>query len=464
MDSSHEYFDLLCAMVGANQASEEEERLLAEHAESCRECRQAVEQYRQIVWQTFEEGVRSASPEDEAGLTGQVASEKEKAKARLLRELPGAAAVPRTHEKLGILPRMRQRFGAQPQTLGLHAEAAESKAPVRTGVSSWASWAVAASLLIAVGVNSFQYWESRRHSGDAEIRATSLQKELDGLRDELAKERTERLQASTSRNSQASQTAEAAAVSAVSKSNEAQKLREENEALRASLASSEAAREQQARDFIAQRDRERLLQTSLDVFQASKSNLEAENTDLLAKVSKLTDDLKKSQEELTGLSARNDALSQEALSKVKYAERQQKLLATDHDIRDILGSRSLHIIDVYDVSGQGETERPFGRIFYTEGKSLIFYAFDLDLQKGLKRGAVFQAWGQKGEGKERPRTLGTFYMDDSAQNRWVLKVDDSKVLSRIDYVYVTDSSRKETVKPKGKPLLSAFLNAPANHP
>ena len=31
MDSSHEYFDLLCAMVGANQASEEEERLLTEH-------------------------------------------------------------------------------------------------------------------------------------------------------------------------------------------------------------------------------------------------------------------------------------------------------------------------------------------------------------------------------------------------------------------------------------------------
>ena len=55
-------------------------------------------------------------------------------------------------------------------------------------------------------------------------------------------------------------------------------------------------------------------------------------------------------------------------------------------------------------------------------------------------------------------------MDDSSQNRWVLKVDDTRALSRIDYVYVTDSSRKESVKPKGKPLLSAFLNGPANHP
>ena len=37
---------------------------------------------------------------------------------------------------------------------------------------------------------------------------------------------------------------------------------------------------------------------------------------------------------------------------------------------------------------------------------------------------------------ERPRSLGTFYMDDSVQNRWVLKVADNKALSRIDYVYV----------------------------
>lgn len=444
MESSHEYFDLLCAMVGANQASEEEGRVLAEHAESCQECRQAVEQYRQIVWQIHEQG-RTSESEQEIELTEEDAAERAKAKERLLRELPGATSLPRTRERLGVLPR------------AIVTEAPSS----RRGVPSWASWAVAASLLIAVGVNSVQYWESKRHSGDAETRAASLQKELDGLREELAKERTKRLQASASENSQTSQTAETAAVS---KSNETQKLRTENEALRARLASSEEAREQQARDFIAQRDRERLLQTSLDMFQASKSTFEAENADLLAKVSKLTDDLKKSQEELTGLSARNEALSQETLSKVKYAERQQKLLATDHDIRDILGSRSLHIIDVYDVSGQGELERPFGRIFYTEGKSLIFYAFDLDLQKGLKRGAVFQAWGQKGEGKESPRSLGTFYMDDSAQNRWVLKVDDNKALSRIDYVYVTDSSRKETVKPKGKPLLSAFLNGPANHP
>src|SRR5438477_9794644 len=259
---------MLCAMVGANQASEEEECLLAEHAESCPKCQQAVEHYRQIVRQIHFEDLDSVN-QQEIPQTEEEAAERAKAKNRLSREVHGARQLPLAGEVFGVLP---QRM--KPGTAS------------RGGVPFWASWAVAASLLIAVGVNSVQYWESKRHSGDAEARAVSLQRELDGLRDELAKEQTERLQAAASQNVQAAPSAEAAAIS---KSNETQKLRAENEALRANLASSEAAREQQARDFIAQRDRERLLQASLDVFQASKSTLEVENTDLLAKVSKLTD-------------------------------------------------------------------------------------------------------------------------------------------------------------------------------
>jgi len=52
------------------------------------------------------------------------------------------------------------------------------------------------------------------------------------------------------------------------------------------------------------------------------------------------------------LAARNEELSQESLVRVKSVERQQKLLATDHEVTNILGARSLHIIDVFDVSSQ----------------------------------------------------------------------------------------------------------------
>lgn len=249
-----------------------------------------------------------------------------------------------------------------------------------------------------------------------------------------------------------------------SEKNEFEKLKAENNTLRQSLSMADAARQRQADEYAELWSRTRLLQSSMDVLQASKASLEAEKEALSEKIGSLTADVKRSKAEVAQFTARNDQLSQEALSRVRYVERQQRLLATDHDIRELLGSRSLRIIDVYDVTSEGEFERPFGRVFYTDGKSLIFYAFDLDQQKGLKRGAVFQAWGQKGEEKESPHSLGTFYMDDPVQNRWVLKVDDGKALSRIDYIFVTDGSRKEGIKPKGKPLLSAFLNGTPNRP
>jgi hypothetical protein len=40
-----------------------------------------------------------------------------------------------------------------------------------------------------------------------------------------------------------------------------------------------------------------------------------------------------------------------------------------------MGARELHIVDVFDTDGKGRTKKPFGRAFYTQGKSLIFYEF-----------------------------------------------------------------------------------------
>jgi len=318
-------------------------------------------------------------------------------------------------------------------------------------VPSWATLALAAALSLAVSLDLTQSWLSRRHSKDEAATSARLRREVDELRTRLA-----RLQAVPSRP--------AAEVPITTTEDDLQKLRSDDDAAHQALLSLEADRQRETGENVELQARIRLLQSSLEVLQASNVNLEAEKSRLAEKVSSVTADLRKSQDEMGKLAARNEELSEESLVRVKSVERQQKLLATDHDITEILGARSLHIIDVFDVSSQGEFERPFGRIFYTEGKSLIFYAFDLDQQKGLKRGTIFQAWGRKGVGREDARSLGLFYMDDPTQNRWVLKVDDSKVLSRIDYVFVTDSSRKENLKPKGKFLLSAFLTGTANHP
>ena len=60
------------------------------------------------------------------------------------------------------------------------------------------------------------------------------------------------------------------------------------------------------------------------------------------------------------------------------AERGREMLSAGREIRDIMGARDLHIVDVIDRDGKGRAKKAFGRAFYTQGKSLIFYAFDLD--------------------------------------------------------------------------------------
>jgi hypothetical protein len=51
----------------------------------------------------------------------------------------------------------------------------------------------------------------------------------------------------------------------------------------------------------------------------------------------------------------------------------RELLDRDRDIRNLIGARNLYISDVYDVGQSGDTQKPFGRVFYTKDKSLIFY-------------------------------------------------------------------------------------------
>jgi hypothetical protein len=145
------------------------------------------------------------------------------------------------------------------------------------------------------------------------------------------------------------------------------------------------------------------------------------------------------------------------------AEREQALnqVSSSSEMRDVIASRNLHIIDVADVTNNG-VRKPFGRIFYTEGKSLIFYAYDLSGANGTK---TFYAWGRKEGDADTTRALGSLHLDDPVQRRWVFKSSDAKVLAQIDSVYVTlEPTTKAGEKPKGQKILTAFLGTQANHP
>jgi len=145
----------------------------------------------------------------------------------------------------------------------------------------------------------------------------------------------------------------------------------------------------------------------------------------------------------------------------------EQYLASDRDIRELMGARKLYIADVFDVDSGSHTRKSFGRVFYTQNKSLIFYAFDLDHEPGIKNASAFQVWGQRDAElaeKPRPMNLGILYMDSESNRRWVLRLDDPKQLGEIDAVFVTVEPHGGSQKPTGKPFLYALLRKEANHP
>lgn len=150
---------------------------------------------------------------------------------------------------------------------------------------------------------------------------------------------------------------------------------------------------------------------------------------------------------------------------VQIAE-EEKLLRADRDIRELIGARDLLMADVIDVDTRGRNKKPFGRIFYTKTKSLVFYAFDLDKQPGVHLASAFQAWGGRAtsKGTENPVSIGLFYKDSASAQRWILQFDDPKVLEQIDSVFVTVEPEGGSRKPSGRQFLFAYLRAEANHP
>jgi hypothetical protein len=144
--------------------------------------------------------------------------------------------------------------------------------------------------------------------------------------------------------------------------------------------------------------------------------------------------------------------------------KQQELLDHDRDIRELMGARDLYIAEVHDVSRTGQTDKTYGRVFYTKGKSLIFYAYDLDAQPGIRNASTFQAWGRRGPDKQQALNLGIFYEDNVSKKRWVLKAEDPKTLEDIDAVFVTVEPNGGSHHPSGKQLLFAYLRVNPNHP
>lgn len=213
------------------------------------------------------------------------------------------------------------------------------------------------------------------------------------------------------------------------------------------------------------------LQRELDSEEQERAGQSARAAELEAKVEELSKQLQESQiavvqqrKELDEREGTIDKQEQQLDERQTTIGRQQELLAHDRDVREVMGARNLYVVDVYDVLGTGETNKPYGRLFYTKGQKILFYAYDLDQAPGVKRASTFQAWGQRGPDKQHAVNLGIFYEDGVAKKRWVLKSNDAKTLAEINAVFVTVEPDANSQNPRGKELLFAFLRVEPNHP
>jgi hypothetical protein len=423
--SKHEEFEELCALAATGQLTPEEELRLSEHLDGCLTCQAAREEFSVIV-----------------------------------RELPTSDRdilehnVVRQIEENGF----RKRFLARARAEGrrFSEEVEEDTRRVFWGFFRWLPTyqGIAAGIMIVV-LASFVAFRTFHHAArnpqtvDAGkiASAPTDSNHVEDKDDKLAK-RIAELQFANGASQKTTT-----------------ELKLENAQLLARL-------EALTKELEASHAEEAELEKTVSRFSDMNGQLAGQmdqNTQVLtqtkAEMEKSRRDTAAMQAEVTAAKSEISGLSQQVRLQAASLDQDKQLLFAGRDITDLMGARNLHIIDVHDADGNGKDKQSFGRVFYTEGKSLIIYAFDLDEKKVVNAKYTFEAWGERLGQPTSVKSLGILYADDKNQRRWVLKVDDPRQLAEIDSVFVTIEPRDGgTEKPRGHKILYAFLSGQPNHP
>lgn len=236
------------------------------------------------------------------------------------------------------------------------------------------------------------------------------------------------------------------------------------------LAAAQGERESLNKELATAKEKLATLTTQAAARATQDSPLVAQQTSeqvasLQADVSRLGQRLAESEIKLGMQKQANEDLSSKLDLTSADLQRERDLKSAESEMGALVAARNLHIVDVYDADPNGKRQRAFGRVFYIENTSLVFYAYDLDAPHQFKANVVFHVWGGKADVNEVTHSLGILHKDDAGQNRWAMTFDDPKVLSQINSVFVTaESPGKPYDSPHGKKVLYAYFGSPANHP
>ena len=429
----HDKFLELCAISTSGDLTDEERKDLRTHLAECPECWQALKEFEaaaDVGMPLLHSHLASPDSLESSSIPA------ETAKASII----SAMAPPENEHANGN--RIEHRSGLRFSHRNGHRRMQVNWNYV------WMPFAAAVVLTAALGIYSYQFG---KHKGQevARIAPTLPDTRLDALEQQLSDNGHER-QALTAQLAQRDrmiaelhlQLAQQSAVLAEVKSTEAD--------LERSLQSDQTEQQEVVQERSTLNQKINSLQVSLQRTETELNSLRLERS--------------QDQSRAESLEAQIRDLHGQVRDREQTLGRQEELLAHDQDIRELMGARDLYIAEVYDVARDGATQKPYGRLFYTKGKSLIFYAYDLDQQAGIKNAGTFQAWGRRGTDKQQALNLGVFYEDKVAKKRWVLKFDDQRTLEQIDGVFVTVEPKGGSLKPSGKALLFASLRIDPNHP
>jgi hypothetical protein len=416
----HQEFQELCALSTTGELTAEEWARLSEHLIGCDACREAQRQYERVVAAAIPAlAAESGADEDIESAPGSWSIEE--AENTLMESLRGEPAPSRGRS---ISPSLSPRWR--------HAR----------------RYAAAAVILAACGLVGYRIGIHQGHRTDASVAPA-------GSPAPSAPSRSDRSGAAAlaaQGKKPAPADDQAAALQSQGRQNQQEltKLRGELGQVEEELAERNANLDRSVEDRSE-------LSRQLAQAQANAQSLEA-------RLSIIGNQSAQDTLQSLALKAQVNDLKAEIEDKDKSIDEERELLDRDRDVRNLISARNLYIAEIYDVAQTGDTQKPFGRVFYTKDKSLIFYGYDLDQQPGVKKAAAFQAWGGRGADRQHAVSLGILYKDDANQKRWVLKFNDAKTISQIDAVFVTVEPEGGSAKPSGKPLLFTYLRLDPNHP
>src|SRR6266480_2013174 len=329
----HENFKELCAMSVAGNLTENESAELRAHMEACEECRAVYQEYRVLA----KEGMpmlaaRFDRPEQASSWDS--SNTRRKVFDHMAAEQRKQAAAP-VEPRVVLLP--------------------NTQAPQKLALPRALKIAVAACFVVAVGLAAYR---AGRHaevptkqtdpSGEARFLKLANEKQAvdnllsaDGLKlrqlqAEIAKKQAEREKLRAELRTLEERTNEVAAAKNHS-DQQFQAVSQERDALNKKLADAQQAYEGIQTEFASLKaDRDQVTMRSV-ALQRQVDDLVTENRDQQRRLGN-----------------------------------QDQYLSADRDIRELMGARQIYIADVFDVSSDSRTRKPYGRIFYTKGRSLIF--------------------------------------------------------------------------------------------